>query len=335
MDARAVRDGLSGLLDLARQDTLDVNAMDTQQHLCVCAGRYLSDGRWLGRLLYPTGEPHGPDWRDRRHTIEMLTRLLDLHTVHSITGDLVPLLAFGDLLISDEQLETNPITVAWRGLVLRNYAVGAWRRLWSWLVEQVEVGMTPATHVADALAEQLPDGTVAAFLRDLPATRLPSGAPAPAEQTLRASGNPLPLRELRVLAVNSQRVDELAEGERLAFLGDFRGADLAPEWTARRFEDNRDRPLRTFARELAFDLLARAQRVALSKARRRPDGTVWLPTRLHERGDALFKTSDEGRGDVGLRLPQLMSVCAGAGLLAYGASDGWKVTDVGRERLAG
>jgi hypothetical protein len=83
----------------------------------------------------------------------------------------------------------------------------------------------------------------------------------------------LPLRELRILAVNAQRIHELADAECVAFLGEFRGADLTPEWTAARFADNRTRP-RQFARELTLDLLAPAQRVAPSKARRRGDGAI-------------------------------------------------------------
>ncbi len=172
------------------------------------------------------------------------------------------------------------------------------------------------------------------FLNDLPDTRHANSNPAPAEQLLRAGDDDLPLRELRVLAVNAQRVGQLTDQERVAFLGEFRGVDLAPEWTAARFQDNLTRPLHQFARELTAELLARAQRVALSKARRRADGTIWLPTRLHERGDMLFKTSNEGRGDVGVRLPQLTSVLAGAGIVAYSPTGGWQVTNAGRERLA-
>jgi len=334
LNAVAVQSGLADLLDLARHDQLDVSAMAGYPHLCVCAGATQPDGVWLASLLYPTADTAGPAWRDRRHTINLLARLLDLHAVSSITNDLVPQIAFGDAMTADGQLAGNPLMPAWRGLVLRNYSVGAWRRLWSWLVEQVDEGLTAASAVADAFADALPDVTVQAFLDDLPATQSANGNPAPAEQQLRESDDPLPLRELRILAVNAQRIQELSDAERVAFLGEFRGADLAPEWMAARLDDNRTRPLRQFARDLTVDLLARAQRVALSKARRRADGTIWLPTRLHERGELLFKTSNEGRGDVGVRLPQLTSVLAGAGILAYSATDGWQVTDAGRERLA-
>jgi len=344
LNAAALRDGLGGILDLARQATLDVAAMDAYPHLCVCGGRTRADGPWLAGLLHPAAAASGSGddanggsaiaSRDRTNTIALLGRLLDLLEVHNVTTDLVPHLAFGDLLSSDPALAENPVASAWRGVTLRNYSVGAWRRLWSWLVAEVQPGITPRSAVGDALADALPNITVRALFDDLPDSLLPSGAPAAAEQQLRDSNDPLPLREIKVLAANSRRVHELEPSTLHAFLGEFRGADLAPEWTGLRLQANLDRPLRDVARELAVDLLARAQRVALSKARRREDGTVWLPTRLHERGDLLFKTSEEGRGDVGLRLPQLLSVCAGAGLFDYDTTLGWSVSDLGRLHLA-
>jgi hypothetical protein len=59
---------------------------------------------------------------------------------------------------------------------------------------------------------------------------------------------------------------------------------------------------------------------------------LWLPTRLHERGEFLFRTSKEGRGDVGLRLDQLTTVLAGAGVLQVAAGR-WQVTSAGEALL--
>jgi hypothetical protein len=91
-------------------------------------------------------------------------------------------------------------------------------------------------------------------------------------------------------------------------------------------------PLRDFTRQLAADLLARARRVALSKARRESDGKLWLPARLHERGDLLYRTSLEGRGDVGLRLDQLATVLSGAGVLHF-PGECWRLTPAGEALL--
>jgi hypothetical protein len=331
-DAGAVRAGLGELLELAREPELIVDDLRHRPHLCVCAGGASEDGRWLARLLCADA---ASDRRSgagtRRETIQLLTRLMQTHHVADVTADVSPLVAFGDFVTTDAVTSRLAVTAAWRGVVLRNYSVGAWRRLWSWLVEQVR-GLTPATAVADAFADALPDISVRTFLDQLPATATPSGAPAAAEQHLRASELPLPLRELSVLAVSAQRLPELDGRVRDAFLGDRRGVDLAPEWTARRFGELADTSLRDFARQLTVDLLARAQRVALAKARRRDDGKLWLPTRLHERGERLFKTSDEGRGDVGLRLDRLTTVLAGAGVVAR-LGGMWQLTPSGEALL--
>lgn len=139
---------------------------------------------------------------------------------------------------------------------------------------------------------------------------------------------PCPLAELRVLAASARRVDELTGRVRDAFLGQ-RGVELGPEWVQRRLDEARPMKLRDVARRLTYDLVVRSQRIALAKARRRADGTLWLPTRLHERGGLLYRTSQEGRGDVGLRLDQLGTVLATCGVLHYD-DQRWSVTSSGR-----
>ena len=332
-DAAAARAGLEDLLDLAERPELVVDELGSYGPLCVCAGGQAADGRWLARLL--CGNPDTEQRSSagtRRETIRLITRVMQTHHVDDVTDDIGPVIAFGDFATSDVVARDLAATAAWRGVILRNYSVGAWRRLWSWLVEQVN-GLTRAQDVADRFADQLPEISVQAFFDQLPPTRTSSGNPAPAEHQLRASDLPLPLRELSILAVNARRVHELDGPVRDAFFGDRRGIDLAPEWTERRFTATKSMSLRDFARELTADLLGRAQRVALAKAIRRTDGTVWLPTRLHERGEWLFKTSDEGRGDVGLRLDQLTTVLAGAGVVCR-VDGAWKVTQAG-EALVG
>ena len=331
-DAAAVRDGLGDLLDLAERSELVVDELGSYGALCVCAGGDAADGRWLAGLLCggPEADPRSPEGT-RRETIRLVTRVMETHHVGNVTDDVGPVVAFGDFATHDEVISSLAATAVWRGVILRNYSVGAWRRLWSWLVEQVK-GLTRYQDVEDRFADQLPAISVQAFLDQLPPTQTPSGDPAPAEQQLRASDLILPYRELSVLAVNARRVHELDGHVRDAFFGDRRGVDLAPEWTERRFAASPSMSLQDFARQLTADLLARARRVALAKAVRRPDGTLWLPTRLHERGEWLFKTSDEGRGDVGLRLDQLTSVLAGAGVV-HRVDGTWRVTSAGEALL--
>lgn len=326
--AEQVAAGLDGILELATRPRLSVDELRDYPHLCVCAGARASDGAWLARLLCrPDEQSTEAAALSRRNTIRLLARVMQTHEIGDVTNDIRPVIAYGDFLTSDPvtaPLDTAPV---WRGVVLRNYAVGAWRRLWSWLVSEV-VGLLPADDLADRFADSMPDGTLAAFMNGLPPTVTPTGAPAPAEEQLRASDLPDPVRDLAVLIVNARRVEELSGRVRDAFLGQ-RGVELGPQWMAWRLAETRSGSSRDFARRLTHDLLTRARRVALSKARRRSDGTLWLPTRLHERDGLLYRTSKEGRGDVGLRLAQLTSVLAGTGVLEL--TDGtWRVTAAGQ-----
>jgi hypothetical protein len=331
-DQHAVRAGLGELLELARRETLDVTDAAAYPHLCVCAGAAAPDGAWLARLMCAVAPASSATAgaAARRDTIRLLARVMDTHHIARPSADVAASVAFGSFAVTDSVLAQIAGTPAWRGAMLRNYSVGAWRRLWSWLVDQV-TGLLPVVDLADQLADELPGGTVAAFVADLPET-MADGQPAPAEPGLRQLDWPLPTRELAVLAVGARRASELTGVVRDAFLGQQRGIDLAPEWMARRLADCSAMPLRDFARELCMDLLARARRVSWRKARRRADGTLWLPARLHERGELLFRTSREGAGDVGVRLDPLTTVLAGCGVLVR-SDDWWVPTSTGRTLL--
>ncbi|MGF0168887.1 hypothetical protein ACQRET_33465 [Streptomyces koyangensis] len=321
------------MLELAAEDTLhvgDLASLGTK--LCVCAGGEHPDGHWLADLICgPDASGVDPRSRARQETIQLMVRIVSEHTVVRFTRDVGRVLAFGDFLTTDCVTRDIDAAPVWRGVALRNYSVGAWRRLWSWLVEHVE-GMITTEELADRFADQLPPQTVNEFLSSLPATQSTTGAPLPAELCLREADTPLPLNELRVLAVGARRVDELSGRVRDAFLGQ-RGIELGPEWVGWRLEEARSVPLRDTARRLVHDMVARSQRIALAKARRRPDGSLWLPTRLHERSGLLYRTSQEGRGDVGLRLDQLGTVLATCGVL-HRCKQRWSVTTRGEDLVA-
>lgn len=51
-------------------------------------------------------------------------------------------------------------------MILRSYSVGAWRRLWAWLVDQV-VETVPVPELADAFASELQDQSVGEFVASL------------------------------------------------------------------------------------------------------------------------------------------------------------------------
>lgn len=333
-DASAVRAGLGELVDLAQQDQLGADALASRPYLCLCGGRHAQDGLWLRRLLCnpPAEGAQGKADRTRRATSRLLAQAVGDGAEDFAT-------AFSDALAFGPFTHDNPVAaaldeaLAWRGVILRNYSVAAWRRLWAWLVDQVDE-LISAEELAETFADHLPDRTVAAFVAGLPDTTDSTGTPRPAENELRASQGSIPATEVAVLAVGARRVAELDGRAGEAFRG--RPVELAPEWMARRLQTHATANLRDFGRALVGDLVVRARRIAMSKMVRRPDGTIWLPTRLHEKGDLLWRTSREGSRDVGLRIAQLGTVLAGAGVFAWTNDEersGWRVTEEGEAAL--
>lgn len=332
-DEQAVRDGLDGLLDLAARDEISADELREAHHLCLCAGGPRTDGAWLRRLLCapPMDDSASVANVDaaRRETAQLLARVVAHHgEVGSVTSTFLTTVAFGRFVDEDERANKLGVTQPWRGLLLRHYSVGAWRRIWSWLVDQVE-DFVPPTDLEAAFADALPDLTVRQFIDDLPAT-VADGAPAPAEEIVRGTDWSRPARELAVLATGALRTDDLTGAARETFVG--RDIELAPRWMQRRLVAHPDQSLRDFGRELTADLLTRARRVAMLKIRRGRDGRLALPTRLHERGGNLYRTSREGAGDVGLRVGQLTTVLAGVGVFEWGEA-GWRLTEEGRDAL--
>jgi hypothetical protein len=334
-DEAVLRASLGPLLELAAQEEIGDEAAAFSDHLCLCTAGEAPDGQWLSTILCGVGDgPTTPHDRDRRETISLLARVLATHQVESLTQDFTEAVAFGEFGVTDEVAASLSITSAWQGLLLRNYVVGAWRRLWAWLVNQIESFM-PAEELGDRLAAELPNQTVGAFVDDLPSSIDGNGHTAPVEPALRRSDWPLPCTELAVLAIGARRTKEL-EGDSLrAFIGSerIRDRELSPLWMCRRLEEHRSQHLRDFARELVRILLARAQRIALAKSQRRDDGSLWVPSRVRSRDGHLFAVGTEGSGDVGLRIDQLGSVLVGAGVLTN-ATGHWKVTERGWALLA-
>ena len=169
-DAAAVRCGLGGLLELARARHLDVQSLSDLGHLCVCSGGQAADGRWLARLLCARpGDVSQSSSHARQETIRLLARIMQTQQIADPAGDVLPVLAFGDYITSDTVTHGFTVTPVWRGVALRNYAVGAWRRLWSWMVGQVD-GLMPVADLTELFSEQFPAQAVGDFLAALPAT---------------------------------------------------------------------------------------------------------------------------------------------------------------------
>jgi hypothetical protein len=327
-DLPTVQEGLGDVLHLAERPTLDTATLDAHAHLCVCQSKTSTDGAWLARLLAQPGisdERQTRAWT-RRQTLRVLSRCVQLTEVREVSQDVSGFLAYDTAVSSDPVLNGTLITAQWRGLILRNHSVGAWRELWAWLVNGID-GLTSRDTLGDQFADALSDQAVVSFSEDLPPTRTADGWPAPAELDADLAEADWPEWCLGILLLGARRSSELAGHE----LSGFQGTDpndvfeeLSPAWLAVQVDVWRDRPVRDFARWLAEIMINRSQRLASRKTRPDKNGVLKVPSRVYLRDGFIFRDSPETGGRPSLRLGQLAGVLAGVGLLARDG-DGWHV----------
>jgi hypothetical protein len=249
----------------------------------------------------------------------MLDRVMSLTSIERATPDVSTFLCFSPAAYEDEVLASLSVVPQWRGLMMRNTSVRAWRDLWAWIVNGID-GLSPRAAVGLRLAEQFEaDQTVRGFRDTLPATLTTDGFPAPAEQNEILRGWADACRLIGLLCIGAQRATELTGDDLHGFQGhnvEDIHEELAPTWLAERLDEWADRPVTDLVRWLANIMINRSQRLALSKAR--PDvrkGILKIPTRVHLRDDFIFRDSDESGRPASLRLDQLVAITAGMGLL--------------------
>jgi hypothetical protein len=328
-DVDALGEALIDVLRLAASDRIESNELAALPHLCICGAPRAADGPWLRKLFVKPpeeGEFEKPD-RSRRQTAVLLGRVV----LDGAEGPLQDVfrrkIGFGDFIESDPVACDLAIAQAWRGAVLRFYSVGAWRRLWSWLVELLASDAFTIAEMGERLGAALPDITLSDLLDSLPATTA-SGILLPAEERLRSAFiEPDPLTELQILAVGSRRLDDLAGRAQRAFIGDERNDDLGPAWVQAQFDAHRSESLQEFAFWLAEYLVRRALRIALTKMGPTGDdpGRMWIPSRIRENAGLISRQSAEGWNDVGLRISTFTSVLLGCGVLEA-AGGRWALT---------
>lgn len=325
----AVRAGLGDALGLATRGILTTGVLDDYAHLCICQSRTSADGEWLALLLAQRGisGEHQTRAFTRRQTLRAIIRATELTVVEHTSRDVSRFLAYDDAVTKDAVLAATPIPAQWRGAILRNHSVGAWRDLWAWLVKEGINGLTARAALGDKFADALPAQTVGVFRDQLPATRTSAGQPAPAEVDEGLKELDWPQWCLSMLLLGARRSRELTGHELSGFQGtasEDLHEELAPAWLADRADDCRDWPLQDFARWLTEVMINRSQRLALRKARPDPGtGVLKIPSRVYLRDGFIFSTGNEGGGQASLRLDQLAGVLAGVGLLAQDADGRW------------
>jgi hypothetical protein len=340
LDGDRVRAALGGVFRLAEREAVSLPELDAVGELCICMAPSAPDGPWLQRLFLQPGLDSETASDEGRFAVgdaarRATARLLVAVVARGVDGSLVTqfrrAVGTGDFVEADPVAAGLSITPAWRGVVLRNYSVGAWRRVWSWLVGELAEPMTTA-ELGERFADALPDITVGEVVAGLPPT-VEQGVLAPVEEELRAGHpGPDPWTELCLLAVGTRRLDDLDGSALAAFAGHPADDDLGPRWVARQLEANPHLGLHRFAAGLVERLVRRSQRVAYSKMTLQADGRPKLPTRLGERDGVLRQVSPEGWADVSLRLDTFASVLLGLGAVSRLAWR-WSLTAVGAELL--
>jgi hypothetical protein len=310
---------LDPVLELAGRDSIAVAELDALAgSLCLCRVRDQLDGAELRRILFDPGSaPHG-DARSVRTrmmiTTTLVMRALTSHG-HGMKGELT---AIEDLFCYGPTLDTGEaaarIGARWRGALLRNYLVTAWRRLWHDLTERLPatVSEVAESFTATCIAAAGGDLTVRQALIDVLPARGDRTRLLPAERVL--AGRATPLDDLRTLALAAARQDDLTGVAQAAFLA-YPGT-LDPGWAASLVDQYADRRLSDLTRDLARLLIARAQRIARSRSRWDAKG-LHLPTRLRPVGEVLYLSGEEGSIPASLRLERLIHLLVELGILTH------------------
>ena len=262
-----------------------------------------------------------PDDHHRRATMRILGRATVLYGGDASltwTDAVESAVVFSDALENDQVLAGIKEAAAWRGALLRNYSVSAWRRLWAALVhsigEEDESADRSAEELQAWLADPLPDMTVRALMDELP-PGMAGRHPAPAERIMLAGSDVKnPETNVKLLLLGSRRAAELDGEARTVFLG-RQYEILNPVWMGLCVREFLDRPLRDLAVRLVNDMLAQARRVALDKMRPDANGRLQVYSRIHERNGRYYKTRDEGDTAIGTRLEVMAGIAEQLGLI--------------------
>lgn len=331
-EEHTVRRVLGGLFDLAEHDEVSLDDLRAIPQACVCGPCSGPETRLLQRLLCApehSTEFHKPD-SARATTARLLGRVLQAGGVERAEEGFSKAVRCGEFILTDPVAASLPESRAWRGVALRIFTVGAWRRLWSLLVDDLDEPRS-ARELADRFAGHFPDITVWEMSDSLPPS-MEDGVVLDAEGDVRATADRDPLVEVQLLALAARRVSDL-DGDTLRAFSPRPDEVLGPHWIRDYLESRpRDR-LRPVVADLAMRLVDRALRVALSKMRTRPDGTAWIPTRIKERDGLLIRLSREGWADVGMRIESFSNMLFGTGVLEW-SSEGYALSEHG-EALIG
>jgi len=327
---------LDPLVALASKEVVALSDL-SEPSLCLCALRTSADGEALRQAFFASDDDAVPtDVRAARQISRVSARLcltaLDTKpTDTSVTAALAELCCYGDVAakLPEDSVACAATAARWRGALLRNESVTAWRWLWWWLTDALDKAPSTAEVLTASFANALVTfaGQDMLFSKavhgELPTGRASNGTLLPAERELRDAADSAydtePLLWLRMLALGCRRLDELDEPALQHF--NIGQDDWNPTQTREYLSGLQDKRLSKVAEDLVPRLLRRAQLVA----RRRQQWTrhgLRMPTRLRPVGDILYVTGPEGTGEAALRQFRLVQMLSALGVLGT-SSNKW------------
>lgn len=321
-DERGLTLAFDGLLDLAKMNSIPCDTLEGYSSLCLC-GQHALERKWLRSVLFPTQLLGDVGTHSRRtQTALMLCRLIEMYEPENLSLELSRKLIADPRTYADDQLRELEILPAWRGVVLRRWYTWAWRDLWRWLVNEQMTGAVPIAQLQSALSEHLPIQKLSSFRKELP-DGVEKGQLVDAEYDPVIGSLKTGPRNLAWLMVGAGRVGQLSDHVAPYFESterERRNYELTPSWMRDFLNQRSDHSVRGVAHELTGVLLARSQRVAMSKASF-TNGRWRVPTRVTVRDGYAFRVSHEGGGPVSLRWEQLTQVMSGLGMVKRVSGD--------------
>lgn len=322
----SLRAGLGDVFALADRSSITEQELADMSHLCPCRAADHADGVWLRHWMFERAAGDRESDLNRQVTALMMLETFSPGGVSNPEQAFRLMHGFGEPIIG--QTREALARRAWRAAILRNYSVSAWRRLWTWLSEQLAAGdLLTEQELGDLLASAVGDGSVAGLSESLPES-VNGGQLLPAEEQIKASADPIPAQALRQLALGVRRLSDLDDETRDLFVGTLRD-DLGPTWMRHQLDEYANNSVADLARHLLATMLVRARRVALSKMTLDESFRPYVPTRLRDRDGRLWMEGVESDVDVSLRCETLAQV-----LVALGAADrhgdGFRVSALGR-----
>ncbi len=328
-----VRDSLHGVVDLATT-AASVSLADVAglADACLCQARFSPDGEWLARRF--AGRPHdvGTVAGVLGQTQQMIAAAIQTAPVEGLE-DLARFVMYDPQMLTHEHAHTGDVWRRWRGLRTRAESVYAWRLLWARMCDALPSSgaMTPA-QLGERLADEMPAGTLRAYVAGLPAVTDAVGQPLPAERDASVLERADVDRWIATLVLGAHRHTALNAGpdtpERRGFEGPgghrLGVEELSPHWVAGTTNSWVDRSLQDLAVHLAEVMVNRAHRVTMAKSYfRRSDQRFIMPVRVVLDDGLVFRVNGEVARPPSLRWAQLMSMSRQVGLLARDEDGTW------------